>query len=264
MTAPHSIAEPRISLVLPVYNGAETLDRALTSIAAQSHTLDEVVVINDGSTDATAEIIGTWEKRLPIVVVQNSHNLGLISTLQHGVARASGDLLLRLDADDAWLPNHVEIMVGLRKRYPDAVLYASRALIRTTGPKNDIESDTVDDDSIRAKLLWDNPLVHSAVAFDKQAYETVGGYVSPKYAEDYDLWIRLLRHGSFAFSDETTAEYYVLEHSASSIKREKSLNIRFGLQRQAIRAFARQHPVVAVCILPIVLLRQVLNKVHST
>ena len=262
MSQPSSITPQGNSLVISVFNGAETLERTLVSVAAQSHALDEVVIVNDGSTDATSEIIAAWESHLPLVQIHNPRNLGIVRSLQNGTDYASGELVFRLDADDVWLPNHVESMVKLRKRYPNAALYASRSFICTADQKHEKKSTHVDENIIRSKLLWNNPLVHSSVAFDKQAYETVGGYLGPRYAEDYSLWIRLLSKGSFAFTEKITVVYYDRENSFSKIKRAKAQCVRFGLQRLAIRAFAVRHPIVAALITPVLLLRQVLNKVN--
>lgn len=253
----------RTSLVLPVYNGAETLERALCSLEEQSHALDEIVVVNDGSTDLTGEIIATWQKRLPIVAIENPENKGLTYSLQHGVAQASGDLVFRLDADDVWLPNHVKTILELHQSHPKAVIFATRAIVRTTGPEDDKKSRELNDGNVRACLLWDNPLVHSAVAFEKNAYEKVGGYTMPNYAEDYDLWIRMLSNGRFAGSREATIVYHVVPNSLSRVSRQKALSVRFGLQSKAIRAFAYRHPLAAARIFLVVMMRRAANKIQS-
>lgn len=255
----------KLSVILPVYNGAPTLERALCSILAQTQPLDELVVVDDGSTDQTGVIITDWRKKLPIVSVHNEKNMGLTRALQRGMNIASGSLIFRLDGDDAWLPHHVETLVGLRSRDPHAVLYASRATNRAARSGDCLGiSAILKEGSVRAKLLWDNPIVHSAVAFDKQAYQAAGGYLGPTYAEDYDLWIRLLRMGRLASTNETTLDYFVSERSLSRIKRTNALNVRFGLQRRAIRAFAKRHPAAAACVLPMVILRQALNAGTTT
>ena len=254
----------RTSLIMPVYNGATTLEKALASVAEQTHPVDEVVVVNDGSTDATSTNIDNWRNRLPLLVVENPQNLGLTHSLQLGVKSATGDLVFRLDADDIWFPEHAETLVSLALAHPRAVLFAARARIFDSTGKPIGVSATVAEEKVRAQLFWDNPLVHSAIAFDKDAYAAVGGYRGPIYAEDYDLWIRLLRYGQLAATDRVSVRYYVFDGSISRIKRKLALRTRLGLQLQAIRAFAERHPFIAARTLPVVLLRQLLNRINLT
>ncbi|MEM7519680.1 MAG: glycosyltransferase [Pseudomonadota bacterium] len=251
---------PRLSVILPVYNGAATLARALQSIADQSHPADEVVVINDGSTDTTAEVIAAWADRLPLAVIENDPNMGLIRSLQRGTAIATGDHFVRLDADDVWRPDHLAHLVALKRRAPEAVLLAGRAELRREDGSVLGKSAAPSDEDVRAQMMWDNPLVHSAVAMEAAAYRSVGGYTGPRFAEDYDLWIRLLRHGSFACTDKVSVTYIVSDTSVSRINRQKALGIRLALQRRALRAFARRHPARALRTLPLVLARQCANR----
>lgn len=257
--------EPRTSVILPVYNGAKTLNRALCSILSQTREIDELVIVNDGSSDSTDEIIDSWVNKLPIVKVTNSPNLGLTQSLRRGVEHASGNLLLRIDADDLWLENHVESIVALKRRSPDAILLAARAEMRAeVGGQRLGESLECDNTNVRRHLLWDNPLVHSAVAIDKSAYNRVGGYTGPTYAEDYDLWIRMLEKGKFECTDKISVVYMVSQTSVSRINRQNALKIRLGLQRKAVSAFGSRHPIAAAKTLAIVWLRQFFNKFGLT
>lgn len=252
----------RTSLIIPVYNGAVTLEKAFSSVAGQTHSIDEVVVINDGSTDATSSIIKSWQGRLPLVVVDHPQNLGLTFSLSHGAQYTTGDLIFRLDADDIWLPQHVETLVALALSNPSAVLFSTRAEICDAAGGSIGLSAVVTEANVRAQLLWDNPIVHSAIAFYKNGFDAVGGYRGPTYAEDYDLWIRLLRYGQFAGADRVSVRYHVFDGSTSRIKRQKALRIRLGLQFKAIIAFAERHPYSAARILPVVLVRQLLSRLN--
>jgi hypothetical protein len=186
----------------------------------------------------------------------------LTHSLKIGAEYATGDLVFRLDADDIWLPEHTETLVALALSHPNAVLFSARAEICEASGKPIGLSAAVTEKSVRAQLLWDNPIVHSAIAFDKRAYNAVGGYRGPTYAEDYDLWIRLLHYGEFSATDRASVSYHVFEGSISRIKRQTALRIRLELQLRAIRVFAERHPFSATLILPVVLVRKLLNKVH--
>jgi glycosyltransferase involved in cell wall biosynthesis len=239
----------RSSVVISVWNGAATLERALLSVEEQTTAIDEVV-----------KVIESWKKRLPIVLIENGINLGIIKSLRIGVSQSTGDLIFRLDADDAWFPRHVASIMEAKRKYPRSVLFSGRAVVLRHDSEVIRYSSEVFDRSVRAKLMWDNPLVHSCLAFDRIAYDSVGGYREPKYAEDYDLWIRLLTFGAVVGQHHPTMAYYELPNSASRIKRSPALAVRFDMQVKAIRAFARRHPFTAARILPVVMLRHFLNR----
>lgn len=260
----------KTSLVMPVYNGASTLDRALKSIESQTCKIDEIIIVDDASNDLTSQIISEWKKHLPIIVFRNNVNLGVTRSLHHGVASASGDLIFRLDADDEWLPNHVSTILSLSYIHPSSVLYSTLAL-EIYKDKNK-KSKFVSNLNVREKLLWDNPFVHSAVAFNKKIYDLVGGYMNILsndnefenfYAQDYSLWIRLLQKGSLASSNLETVLYYVTDGSVSRIKRNLAINVRLTLQVKAINAFYFINPFKALLIYSIVYVRFAINKINA-
>lgn len=245
------------TVIIPVLNGANTIDRALNSILRQTHPVDQVVIVNDGSTDLTAECVAGWRDRLPILDVANSENKGIIYSLRRGVDESTGDLIFRLDADDAWLPDHCERLVNLASNDSGASLFAARTSLTSFEGIEVGLSAKISEGDIRARLMWDNPIIHSSVAFRRTAYDFAGGYRGPKYAEDYDLWIRLVGYGSFSFSAVPSVQYFISPFSASRIKRDQALSIRANLQLFAIKQFRVLSPVRAVVIFSIVWTRKI-------
>jgi glycosyltransferase involved in cell wall biosynthesis len=234
------------AVVMPAFNAAAWIDRALTSIARQSAAVDRVVVVDDGSTDATRELASKWHTELPIRVISSDRNLGIGDSLRIGVGAVDTDWIFRLDADDVWHPEHVHRVLGCIERTPDAVLAASSARMVTESGESIGQLIAPPDSRVRAALMWDNPLVHSAVAYCKAAYEAVGGYAPDQKWEDYDLWIRLLDMGKLASVDTPTIDYTVASHSLSRSKRSIALQARWACQRKAIRAFGTRHPAAAL------------------
>ncbi len=235
------------SIILPVYNAEATIELCLESIERQTVRPLEVIIIDDGSTDGTRNKIQRWISRLPIQIIGLEKNGGLIAALQEGVKSASGRLLVRVDGDDIWLPDHLSVLNQLSKENPNGVLFATRALFRDQDvTKEDKLSPSVTNESIRWALQWDNPLVHSAVAIDRQRYFSVGGYKGPKHAEDYSLWIRLTASGEFVGSAKVTVIYNVSPNSVSRIARAKSLATRMQLQLDAISAFWSIRPLLSL------------------
>lgn len=239
-----TLIRPTFSVVLPAFNAARTIDRALQSIFDQSVHVEEVIVIDDGSSDRSGELIREWSNRLPIVLIRNAVNQGIAQSLRIGVEASSSDWILRLDADDRWMPRHVECMRELVIGGEFSIISAPAIFVDEAG-RAVRTPPAVTSSTIKRRLLWDNPLVHSATGFSRQAYETAGGYSLSVRWQDYDLWIRLLRVGNIGIAPEVTVEYTV---SSSSLSREKlsvSLGARLACQLKAASAFWRRHPFAA-------------------
>lgn len=236
---------PRFSVLMPAYNAQHCVGRALESIAAQTCAVHEVVVVDDGSRDDTAAVTAAWSDRLPLVLLRNDGNRGIGATLRRGAAAATGDWILRLDADDRWLPTHVAAMAPLAN-IPDMLLLTSAALLVDEAGAPLGVFHAVADTAVRGRLMWDNPLVHSASGFRRSAYLAEGGYREGVRWEDYDLWIRLLAHGRLGTHTEPTVEYTVSPTSLSRTRRAVSIAGRWQCQRQAVARFWRRHPLAAL------------------
>lgn len=237
-----------ISLVMPAFNAEAFISRALKSVEAQTHAVDEVIVVDDGSSDGTAAVVEQWKKSLPIILVRNARNLGVGASLRRGVEISNGDFILRLDADDCWLPDHVSALQELAKNIPDAGLFcANSRYLNEYGTELGI-SCSLSDDTVRGMLMWDNPIVHSAVGFRRELYDACGGYSSEVIWQDYYLWIRMLKVGTLAVSEPVSVIYTVRLSSVSRERKAVALAARWHCQRQAIAAFWRKHPFrAAMC-----------------
>jgi glycosyltransferase involved in cell wall biosynthesis len=111
---------PTISVVMPVHNGSRFIDEALASVAAQTMAPNEVVIVDDVSTDDTAERVLRWADRLPIRLARTPQRMGCGGARQQAIAMATGDTLAPLDSDDVWLPNHLATLVPLSA--PDRIV----------------------------------------------------------------------------------------------------------------------------------------------
>ncbi len=189
---------PELSVLLPCYNAAATLDEALESLARQTFRNFEVVAVDDGSTDATPDILTRWSGRgLPLRVLRAPHR-GLVPALQEGLAACRAPLVARMDADDRAHPLRFAAQVDFLRSHPavDVVSCLVEAF-----PKAQVRSGMarylgwlnalLTDEDIRREIFVESPLVHPSVTFRKAAVEAAGGYRDPGWAEDYDLWLRL-------------------------------------------------------------------------
>lgn len=234
----------QMSVVIAAYNARRTLSVALRSVAGQEVPVDEVILVDDGSSDDTMMIAETWRAELPLRIISNGANLGLATSLRRGVEATSFDWVLRLDADDEWLPCHVR-MLKAASEVPGAVIVTSRAVYVDDSGCMMRKSRELSDSWIRARLMWDNPLVHSATGFSRRAYVNVGGYPKGKSWEDYWLWIQLLQVGSLVAVNEVTVVYVQHDGSVSRIGYTAAAASRWECQKEAIRLFWGRHPVMA-------------------
>ncbi|MES2224753.1 MAG: glycosyltransferase [Patescibacteria group bacterium] len=192
---------PLISIILPTYNGAQFIGAAIKSVLSQTYTQWELLVISDGSTDNTEDVVAQFtSKDSRISYMFNEQNLGIQKTLNKGISIARGKYIARLDDDDRWIDaSKLAMQVTHLEAYPECVLVGTDAIVMNGAgvalSKNIMPKS---DKTIRAKMLSKNCFLHATVVFRKSAIDNVGGYSessSTLHAEDYDLWLRLGTQG---------------------------------------------------------------------
>ncbi len=180
-----------ISIVLPVYNQADYLPAALDSVFAQTYPHYELIVVDDGSTDATPEVLSRYQERHAFTVIRQD-NQGLPRALNAGFAHAHGDYLTWTSSDNIMLPQMLEVLAGALDADPSVgLVYADRYLIDEEG--NDLgRFDLPDYDPY---LLLHTNLVHCCFLYRRECMERIGGY-NPDfiYAEDWEYWIRISQY----------------------------------------------------------------------
>lgn len=187
---------PAVSVLMPVYNGAAYLAESLASILAQTYGDFEVVVVDDGSTDATGSILrACTDPRLR--VLGSAENCGIAVRLNEGLAACKGRYVARLDADDAAESSRLQRQVEVLDSHPECVLVTGGyEEFSESPPWTRAQPSPRPDIQLRWELLFLNTIVHSSVMFRREVAISAGGYsVSHPYAEDYALWSKLLGLG---------------------------------------------------------------------
>lgn len=199
LEADHSRCPPLVSVVTGVYNGAASLRWSLQSVLAQEGVPLELIVVDDGSRDATPEILAGLAARDARVRVVRQDNQGLTRALRHGCSLARGEYIARHDADDFSLPGRLAAQVDFLAHHPECVLASCWAY--EIGPRGEllVEHRRPDDPTEATRLLRERlllPCGHGSVLMRRAAYERAGGY-RPEfyYAQDADLWLRLTEQG---------------------------------------------------------------------
>lgn len=196
-----------VAAIIPTHNGRAFIARALDSALAQKTPADEIVVVDDASTDGTADLVAS---RYPQVrLVRLEANVGSGAARNAGVAASTGDLIAFLDHDDAWQPGYLAAQRGLFAAATRAVLGRTGLTVIDSrrGMQGAIGVTSVADrdEAIRKLLCGQNPIVTlSIVTVRRQAFEQVGGFdPALRVLNDRDLYLKLIQIGGFAGTAET-------------------------------------------------------------
>lgn len=199
MSASDTSPQPRVSVVMPVYNEERFLREAVDSILSQTFTDFEFIIIDDGSTDGTPDILAQYAQRDSRVRVFRQENSGLVRSLNRAVALSRGEYVARMDADDISLPKRLATQVRWLDSNPEIASLATRTdEIDENGRVVKRGDRYVGSAFIRRTLLRGySILYHGSVMFRRVCFDRVGGYREEfKRAEDYDLWLRMTDHYS--------------------------------------------------------------------
>lgn len=204
------MAAPLITVLLPVYNGQAHLAEALDSVLAQTQRDLELLVVDDGSTDATPALLAQYAQADPRVRVATQPNAGLVAALNHGLALARGRYVARMDADDVCRPERLARQATFLDQRPDVAACGSWAHV-LGGPARAVWRYPMSDADLRAQLVFETPFCHPAVMLRRETLTRHGLTYDPAFreAEDYALWARLAEHGALANLPEVLLEYRV-------------------------------------------------------
>ena len=207
----------RVSVLIPAYNRADYLSLALETIFRQSYAPHEVIVVDDGSADHTADLMrNDWPT---VRYIRHEHNLGVSAARNRGVQEASGEVIAWLDADDLWEPTYLEtVMAPLLADPAVAGAYTGYYLIDSQGqihPPPRLRTAAPAD--LYASLLTGNYLQTSAMVMRKTCFEQVGLFDDRfGISEDYDMWLRLAKQFTLVGIPQPLVHYRVLEDGTQS------------------------------------------------
>ena len=210
----------KISIIMGIYNCADTLSEAIDSILSQTYTNWQLIMCDDCSTDNTYDIAVEYQSRYPekIIVIRNDVNSKLAFSLNRCLERADGEYIARMDGDDISTTDRFEKQVAFLQNNPDIDLVGTY-MQRFDG---DIYADVVKTPLNPDKYTLKNavPFNHATIMTYKRVYDVLGGYTVSSItarAEDFDLWFKFFAAG---FTGENIAQplYFVRENIAA-IKR---------------------------------------------
>lgn len=197
------MSSPAVSVLLPVRNAEATLGRAVESILRQTFDDFELIIINDGSTDASGAHAEALRRRDPRIQVLHTAGGGLVSALRLGLSASRATLVARMDADDEALPRRLTQSVAALGADPRLAAVGTQVEIfredQPVSPNMRLYEEWLNALTnpvrLRAERFIESPLCHPSVTLRRSALEAVGGYEEGPFAEDYQLWLKLIAAG---------------------------------------------------------------------
>ena len=234
---------------MSVYNGERYLSLAIESILKQTFKDFEFIIVDDGSTDRSLEIIRKYEKKDSRIRVLVQENQGLAAALNNGIAMACGKYIARMDDDDISLPKRLDIQYNFMEAHPEILACGGiSVIINKWGDEymfweKQEDAPMIDDFAeIDSKHIISgaSSLCHPSSIFRKAAWEAVGGYSADlRYAQDLDLWLKMGEHGALTNLQEPLILYRFHNNTASGTHRQEQyecvcLAVKRARQRRGI------------------------------
>jgi glycosyltransferase involved in cell wall biosynthesis len=230
---------PKLSVVLPVFNAEKTIGRAIESVLRQKYSDFELIVIDDGSTDETSIRIETY--RDPRIIIHRfDANKGLIAALNKGLELARGYYIARQDADDQSLPQRFAKQVLTLNANPSLGVVGSCMRLRDSENRmSGVYSYPSKAALAKWQVLFKTPVAHSTAIIRRSVIEQVGGYnKSYKFAEDYELWSRISEVSSVLSLRDRLVYYNIGDGGVSEKNRVAQDDIHTTISSQNIEKLA--------------------------
>jgi glycosyltransferase involved in cell wall biosynthesis len=211
---------PQVSVVIPAFNAAAFIERTLDSVRAQTWREYEIVVVDDGSSDETAGVVGSYLSRHCLNGrCLRQKNRGIAGARNAGMEAAGGTFVALLDHDDIWYADKLAVVMREFEGHPESdLVYHREHIVRDGKVVRVSQNQGTSGDMYRFLLLSGNRLSPSATVFRRDKALSIGGFREDRRfdtAEDYDFWLRLSQVGKFRFVDRVLGEYQLVDGAAS-------------------------------------------------
>ena len=214
---------PKVSVIIPTYNSAQFIVETLESVFAQTYKNYEVIVVDDGSTDNTKEVLKPYMSKIRYIYKENG---GPASARNVGIKNARGEYIAFLDSDDLWLSEKLERQVKYLGKYQEVVLVFTDCIRFFEDSLSEIRSckERFISNDMFLNLWWETIIITSTVIVKKFCFDKVGFFDESKKiegAEDYEMWLRIAREYPIGYLGEVTVKYRFRRegHNRSNITR---------------------------------------------
>lgn len=222
---------PSVSVIIPSFNRASVLPRALDSVLAQTHEATEIIVVDDGSSDGTSALV---ERDYPGAKLLTQGNQGVSSARNAGASVSTGEWLAFLDSDDEWLPEKLSHQLACARDNPHiSLIHSDEIWIRRGVRVNQMRKHRKSGGQIFEYCLPRCVISPSAVMMSKALFDRLGGFDEDLPAcEDYDLWLRVSHQYEVAYIEHPLIRKYGGHEDQLSVK-------YWGMDRFRVKALAK-------------------------
>ncbi len=219
-----------ISIIMAAYNAEKTIEQAINSVLSQTYTNFELLVVNDCSTDRTAELVKSIAaKDSRVRLISNVKNSGVSYTRKHGLEEAKGSWISILDSDDAWAPEKLEKQIDLQRRTNADLLFTGSAFMDSEGHPIDWYLRAPSEVTYR-QLLKQNVLSNSSALVRKELYAK-NYAVGDEMHEDFAIWLSILKKGMKAYGVDEPLLIYRITKSSKSGNKFKAAKMNWNTYR---------------------------------
>lgn len=212
----------KVSIVMPVLNGKRFIGEAIQSIAAQTYPNYELLVVDDGSSDETPELVSVLAGKMDLKYIRHESRRGIASSMNDGVRNASGDFIAFLDHDDAWFPEFLETQVVYLEQHPEvAMVHSDFQTIDADG--NVLEQSVAacrnrrrPSGHVFLELFMDSFIVGNSVLIRRECFEKLGLFDESLRWGDYHMWMRIARNYRVDYVGKVLTKYR--QHSTQSTR----------------------------------------------
>ena len=209
-----SQSDTLVDIVMPVYNGAKTISQTIDSILNQTHQAFRLLIVDDGSTDNTEELCKPYLEDERVQYIRESHK-GISETLNRGVSLSQMDYVARQDADDIWMPWHLDLLLHELEENPQLDIIGARVIAEEDEIPDKIRRNPTNHlmgEKLWLELAYRNCFNHSTVIFKRSAFKDAGGYDSHYDGfEDWHLWSRMVTKDNALVLNIVTTYYRLSE-----------------------------------------------------
>jgi len=219
---------PLVSVVMMVRNYKTYLKESMDSILGQTYKELEFIIVDNASTDGTSEIIASYDDPR-ITHLRIDEDLGFTASLNYGIERAKGDFIARHDGDDVSLPERFERQVAYLKEHKDVDILGSFVqVIDAKGNKHEVRYSAVDDESLVREMPLSNPIAHGSIMMRSRVVKKFKYDPYMRYAQDYELWLRIKKDGTFHFHVLPEILYLWRDHGGTVTVKKRFEQLAFS------------------------------------
>lgn len=232
------MSKNRLSVIIPCYNSAKFIRKTINSVFGQTYKDYEILVIDDGSTDETRNILGSYLPNIKILTHPNNSNLGVGASMNLGVRESKGDLIAFLDHDDLWYPSKLSEQVKIFDKYPDVgLVYTNVSVIDENDNKLfEIYTNTFCELNKPEELLLKCYIMTVSSAMVRRTlFEEIGLFRADIQSADHDMWLRMIERTRFFYLPKCLASHR--KHPSQLTSGRKIWEDEFVTLREACKRY---------------------------